>query len=260
MFTMRNASLFAALLLVSTSVFATDSRREQDFAAAIQQQLSMGQATWLKSADKTFLALFSEAEKTDNSQVAIVLHDMGEHPDAKPLIHRLRTTLPMHNWATLALQMPIRESGAQAEDYYPLFEEARGRIDAAVEHLLKNGAKHIAIVGYGMGALMATSRLADKPNDVTALVSISLPVPQTTATQAQSLDLIKKVQLPCLDVYAEFDLPAVLDSARQRRMAGKDNPVYRQIKMDGEDHGYQQDYDLLVKRVYSWLTTTVSED
>jgi hypothetical protein len=55
-------------------------------------------------------------------------------------------------------------------------------------------------------------------------------------------------------------LPAVLDSARQRRMAGKDNPVYRQIRMDGEDHGYQQDYDLLVKRVYSWLTTTVSED
>lgn len=257
---MRSASLFATLLLVSTPVFATDSRREQDFATAIQQQLPMGQAIWLKSADKTFLALYTEAEKTDNSQVAIVLHDMGEHPDAKPLIHRLRTTLPMHNWATLALQMPIRESGAQSDDYYPLFDEARARIDAAVEHLLKNGAKHIAIIGYGMGALMAAYRLGDKPNDVTALVSISLPVPQTTAMPAQSLDLIKKVQLPFLDVYAEFDLPAVLDSARQRRMAGKDNPVYRQIRMDGEDHGYQQDYDLLVKRVYSWLTTTVSED
>jgi pimeloyl-ACP methyl ester carboxylesterase len=257
---MRSASLFAALLLVSTSVFATDNRREQDFAADIQPQLSLGQAIWLKSADKTYLALYTEAEKTDNSQVVILLHDMGEHPDAKPLIHRFRTTLPMHNWATLALQMPIRESGAPAEDYYPLFDEARGRIDAAVEHLLKNGAKHIAIVGYGMGALMAAYRLGDKPNDVMALVSISLPVPQTTASPAQSLNLIKKVQLPFLDVYAEFDLPTVLDSARQRRMAGKDNPVYRQIRMDGEDHGYHQDYDLLVKRVYSWLTTTVSEN
>jgi hypothetical protein len=257
---MRGTVVLAIWLTVSTLVFATDSRREQDYATDIQQQLSMGQAIWLKSAGKTYLALYTEAEKTDNSQVAIILHEMGEHPDAKPLIHRLRTTLPVHNWATLAVQMPVRESGAQAEDYYPLFDEARERIDAAVEHLLKNGAKHIAIVGYGMGALMAAYRLADKPNDVMALVSISLPVPQATAVQAQSLDLIKKVQLPFLDVYAEFDLPAVLDSARQRRMAGKDNPVYRQIRMDGEDHGYQQDYDLLVKRVYSWLTTTVSED
>lgn len=257
---MRRAAVFALLLGMMSVGQASDDRREQDYAVAIQQHPAMGQPIWLQAAGRPFLGLYTEAEKTDNSRVVIILHEMGEHPDAKPVIHRLRTALPLHNWASLALQMPIRESGAQADDYYPLFDEARERIDAAVDHLLKNGAKHIAIVGYGMGALMAAYRLSDEPNDIMALVSISLPVPETGMPQAQTLGLIKKVQLPFLDVYGEFDLPAVLDSARQRRMAGKDNPVYRQIRMDGEDHGYQQDYDLLVKRVYSWLTATVSED
>jgi pimeloyl-ACP methyl ester carboxylesterase len=257
---MRRAALLAVLVGLTPVGQASDSRREQDYATEIQQRLTMGQAVWLKVADQPFLGIYTEAEKTDNSNVVIVLHEMGEHPDAKPLVHRLRTALPLHNWASLSLQMPIRESGARTDDYYPLFDEARDRINAAVEYLLKNGAKHIAIVGYGMGALMAAYRLGDKPNDVMALVSISLPVPQTTASQAQSLELIKKVQLPFLDVYAEFDLPAVIDTTRQRRMAGKDNPVFRQIRMDGEDHGYQQDYELLVKRVYSWLTATVSEN
>lgn len=257
---MRRALVLSVLLGAVSVGYASDNRREQNYAAEIQQQPIMGQALWLQASGQPFLGLYTEAEKTDNSNVVIVLHEMGEHPDAKPLIHRLRTTLPLHNWASLALQMPVRESGAPAEDYYSLFDEARERIDVAVDYLLKNGAKHIAIVGYGMGALMAAYRLSEKPSDVMALVSISLPVPQTTAAQAQSLELIKKVQMPFLDVYAEFDLPTVIDSARLRRMAGKDNPVYRQIRMDGVDHGYQQDYELLVKRVYSWLTATVSED
>lgn len=257
---MRAAIVAAVLWGCLVTACAADGGREREFASDIQHQLKLGQAIWLNSASESFLGIYTEAEKTDSSNAVIIVHDMGEHPDAKPLIHCLRTSLPAHSWATLAVQMPIREIGAQAEDYYSLFDKARGRIDAAVEYLKKNGAKHIAIAGYGMGALMAAYRLGDKPNDVMALVSISLPVPQTNATQAQSLDLIKKVQLPFLDVYAEFDLPTTLDSARPRRMAGKDNPVYRQIRMDGEDHGYQQDYDLLVKRVYSWLTATVSEN
>lgn len=257
---MRAAWVPVVLAGFLAPAFAADAGRELEFAKDIEQHLNLGQAVWLNSAGQLFLGLYTEADKTDNSNVVIILHDMGEHPDAKPLIHRLRATLPAHNWATFAIQMPIRETGALPEDYYPLFDEARERIDAAVTHVLQNGAKHIAIVGHGMGALMAAYRLADKPNDVMALVSISLPASQTSASQAQGLDLIKKVQLPFLDVYAEFDLPATLDTARQRRMAGKDNPVYRQIRMDGEDHSYQQDYDLLVKRVYSWLTATVSEN
>jgi hypothetical protein len=40
-------------------------------------------------------------------------------------------------------------------------------------------------------------------------------------------------------------------------MAGMENPVFRQERMDGENHAFQQDHERLVKRVYSWLTLTV---
>lgn len=240
---------------IAVTAPASDSRREQDYALDIQRQQPGGEVVWLTAANQSFLALYTEAEKTDNSEVAIILHDQGGHPDAMPFVHRLRMTLPLHNWASLALQMPIRENGASEADYYSLFDEASARIDAAIEYLLTHGAKRIVIVGYGMGSLMAAHRLAGKPNDVMAFVAISMPLLNDAAT---SLDLIKKVQMPFLDVYAEFDPSTVTGSVRQRRMAGKDNPVYRQIRMDGEDHGYQQDYDLLVKRVYSWLKATVS--
>jgi hypothetical protein len=256
-----SVTLLVVFFAVTSVGYASDQRREQEYAAYLQQKLSMGQALWLQASAKSFLAIYTDAEKAGNENVAIILHDLGEHPDQKQLIHRLRTVLPIHNWASLSLQMPLREAGVKIDEYYPLFDEARDRIDAAVEYALKkHGVKHIVIVGYGMGALMAAYKLSDKPNDITAFAAISLPALDSGAPQAQIYSFIKNIQLPFLDIYAEFDLPAVVDSARQRRMAGKDNPVYRQIKMDGEDHGYQQDPDLLVKRVYSWLTATVNQD
>ncbi len=145
-------------------------------------------------------------------------------------------------------------------DYYSLFAESRSRIEAAVDYLQKNGAKNIVVVGYGLGALMATYAISEKPDNIVALAAISLAVPETTMPQAQTQTFIKNIALPFLDIYAEFDLPAVADTAGQRRMAGKDNPVYRQVRMNGENHAYQQDNERLVKRVYSWLSSTFQQD
>jgi alpha/beta superfamily hydrolase len=239
---------------------AGDSRREQDYAAYVQQNPMIGKMVWLKADGRDFWGLYTETEKTDNTNVAIILHDLGEYPDQKPLIHALRTVLPQHNWATLALQMPLREQGATEADYYPLFAEARMRLDAAVDYLQKNGAKNIVVVGYGLGALMAAYVISDKPDNILALAAIGLAVPETTAAQAQTLAFIKNIALPFLDIYAEFDLPEVADTARQRRMAGKDNPVYLQVRMNGENHAYQQDHERLVKRVYSWLSSTLRQE
>lgn len=240
-------------LMVSAS--ATDISREQDYASALRQMPMTGKVIWLRSEGRDFIGLYTEAEKTDNANAAIILHDLGQHPDQKPVIHGLRTMLPRGNWTTLSLQMPLREAGAGEADYYPLFAEAGNRLRVAVDFLQKNGAKNIVVVGYGLGALMAAYAISEKPDNISALAVIGMGVPDTTATQAQSLAFIKNIALPLLDIYAEFDLPPVILSARLRRMAGKDNPVYRQVSIPGDDHAYQQDHERLVKRVYSWLTS-----
>lgn len=252
--------IFAVVALLALTANAGDKTREQDYAASLQRNPMMGKTVWLQAEGQTFFSLYTETEKTDNANAAIIVHDVGEHPDQKPLVHALRTVLPQHNWATLAVQMPLRELGASEADYYPLFAEAQGRIRAAVDYLQKNGAKNIAIVGYGLGALMAAYAVSEKPDNIRALATVSLAVPETAAPQAQTQAFIKNIALPFLDIYAEFDLPAVADTARQRRMAGKDNPVFRQVRMDGENHAYQQDHERLVKRVHSWLSSTFQQE
>jgi hypothetical protein len=248
---------FIILLAVQVwPVTASDNKREQDYAAMLEQQPLLGKIVWFETAGQRVLGLYTEAEKTDNTNAVIILHDMGAYPDQKLVVFELRTQLPLHNWTSLALQMPLRETSASEEDYYSLFPEAEARIANAVDYLHTHGVKNIVLVGYGLGALMATYTVSKKPSAFAGLITISLPVPAATASEVQAENFIKTISLPFLDLYAEFDLPTVLDTVRLRRMAGKDNPVFWQQQLDNENHTYQQDHERLVKRVYSWLGTT----
>lgn len=240
--------------LIGCAVYASDQQRELEYAASIENSSPVGRVVWLEAKQQKFLALFTESEKTRNQQAAIILHDLGEHPDNQVVVHGLRTEMPRHNWASLSIQLPLREVGALANDYYGLFDEAHGRILAAVKYLQDQGAQQIALVGYGTGAAMAAYSLSLKPEGLLGLAAISLPMTDSPIPQAQTGEFIRKIALPMLDIYAEFDLPDVADTARQRRMLAKDNPGYRQAKLNGEDHHFQQDPALLVKQVYSWLT------
>lgn len=242
---------FYALSMLAISVSAGDRQREASYAQDLTTSVISGRIVWLEAGQR-FLGLMIEAEKADNRNAVLILHDMGQHPDYKPLIHGLRTALPQYDWATLAIQLPLREMGADAESYFALFDEAHRRILAAIEFLRANGAKNIAVVGVGIGAAMAAYSTSIEPNELFALVAISLPLPNSDLPQAKVGDFIKNSALPILDIYAEFDLPDVVDTARQRRMLAKDNPGYRQIEISGEDHTYHS-LNLVIKRVYSWL-------
>ena len=252
--------IWAVFLILPSEIWAGDQQRELQYAASLEKNNPVGQIVWLNSEQEPFLGLFTQAERTDNTNAVIVLHDRGEYPDQLPLIHGLRTVISQHNWSTLAIQLPLREIGAGADDYYDLFDEARGRIQASVIYLRDNGAKNIALIGYGTGAEMAAYTLSLEPDALLALVAISLPLPSSSVPPAQIATFIPNIALPFLDLYAEFDLPDVVDTARQRRMLGKDNPVYRQVKMYGQNHAYQQDPALVIKRVYSWLDLMLNQN
>ncbi len=252
----RSRLLF--LYCVSAFAWAGDSIRELDYAGEIQQILPIEQVVWLTALDHKFLGLFLDAEKTDNAYAVLILHDIGQHPDRKQVVHLLRTELPLHGFASLSVQMPLREIGAGAEEYYPLFDEANARIQAGLAYLRERGAKNIAIVGYGLGANMAAYSLTVSAKGVSALIAISLGLPDAAQPQTNVQEFLQRFALPFLDIYAEFDLPAVLYSARQRRVLARENPAYWQIRLDGLDHSYKEDTQLLVKRVLSWLKTNIN--
>ena len=256
----RNKAALASLvfcLAMSSGGQASDLKREAEFAEEISKTLTLGKIVPLEAAGQKFFALYTEAENADEKGAVMILHDSGGHPDQRELVHALRTVLPEHHWATLALQMPLREMGADNNEYYALFPEARERIESGIKYLRQNGAETLILAGYGMGGLMAVSALKQPMPDIKALVAISLPVPDTTIQAAETLEFIKQFKNPMLDIYGAQDVPEVVKSARDRRMAAKENKGFRQIKINDEGHRYLHDEGLLVKRIYSWLAQFV---
>jgi predicted alpha/beta hydrolase family esterase len=239
--------------LIGNPGFAGDVQREADFASDIINTQPSGKVVWLENAGKKFLSLYTDTEKKLSKGAVIILHDQGGHPNQLEMIKGLRSDLPEHNWSTLSLQMPVLEMGAKEDDYYVLFPEAQARIVSAIKYLKENKIETIVLVGYGLGALMAVYAQSEKPEDIAALVTISLAVPQTQQKSAQTLEFIKKIKVPLLDIYAEGDRSAVVESARDRRLAAKENEFYRQDKINDENHLYQHDEGLVVKRIYSWI-------
>ncbi|MFI3187119.1 MAG: DUF3530 family protein [Methylococcaceae bacterium] len=231
----------------------SNQKREADFADSINKTLAIGKAVWLESGGTKFLGLYTQTEKVTSKGAVIILHDRDGHPNQQQLIYGLRVFLPGHDWATLSLQMPLREAGAGDEDYYALFAEASARVKAGIDYAKSNGAENIVVVGYGLGGLMGLYALSEQAADIKALVAISLPVPKTENKVAQTLELLKQVKIPMLDIYGALDVSDVTGSARDRRVSAKENTGYRQIKINDEGHAYLHDEGLLVKRIYSWL-------
>jgi predicted esterase len=245
--------IFCCLALFGPFCSASDAKREADFADEIAKTKYLGKMLWLEAEGQKFLGLYTETERKSNKGTIIILHDQGGHPNQLQLIKSLRTFLPEHNWSTLSLQMPVREMDADADEYYALFPEALARIQAGINYLQSNKTENIILAGYGLGAMMAVYSQSEKVADIKAMVLISLAVPDTQHKSAQTLAFIKKITIPMLDVYADRDLAAIVESARDRRLAAKENAAYRQVKIGEEDHLYQHDEGLVVKRIYSWV-------
>lgn len=250
------------LILCLCSAFtcvASDEKREAEFAVDIQKTLNVGHAVWLEAEKKKFLGLYTDTAKNPRHGTIILLHDTGANPNQQAIIKQLRTFFPEHHWATLSLQMPVREASAPVQDYYALFPEAKARFLAGIKFAKTEKAEKIVVIGYGLGSLMASYSLTEKIADVSALVTISLPVPETSDVSAQTLQFIPKLTLPMLDIYGALDASNVANTARERQVAGKINAHYRQVKLDNEGHLYLHDDGLLVKRIYSWIDK-VTED
>lgn len=254
MFIKKITHLFLTLFLCSAlTCVASDEKREAEFAADIQTTLNIGHAIWLESSGKKFFSLYTDTAKNPRYGMVILLHDTGGHPNQQAVIKSLRTFFPEYHWATLSLQMPVRESSAPVEDYFSLFSDAKARLLAGIQFAKTEKAEKIVVIGYGLGGLMGSFALQDKNPDVDALVAISLPVFETTEKDAQTLHLIPKITMPMLDIYGALDTANVVNTARERQVVGKTNSNYRQMRLEDEGHLYLHDEGLLAKRIYSWI-------
>lgn len=242
---MRTFSLIFALLLALPTL-AADYAREKKWADEVLPAVLIGDPVWLELANgHKFLTLYTPAPEA--RAALIVVHGMGVHPDWG-LIGPLRQNLPDAGYTTLSVQMPVLRAEAKGEAYPPTFDEAAARIRVAYDFLRAKGYTRVAVVSHSMGGRMAERFFTRHPQAaVAAWVNIGISTPVDYA----------RLPFPVLDLYGEYDLPAVLQNAKVRAkgLAGKKNSA--QVMAPKADHFFEGKDALLFGLVREYLDKTL---
>jgi len=241
-----------SLLLVCSSIQASDVAKEKRWADQIVDSLIDGEAVWLDSGGHKFLGIFTEAEE-DNGQAMIVAHGLGVHPNWNQVVYPVRVEMASRGWHTLSIQMPILPNEAQDYEYLPLFPEVPPRLDAAVRFLQDKGYSKIVAVAHSHGAAQTTYHLSRNARGIDAFVAIGMTGDQKDA-QIDTSKGLQRINMPVLDLYGSEDLPQVLSSASSRQAGAAHNPAYRQQVIDGAGHFFDGMNDELIEAVDNFVS------
>ncbi len=248
----RFFALFLMMLLLNTTVLASDLEKEKRWAEQISDSLIDGEAIKLNDGINEFLAIDTRADEP-NDVAVIIIHGIGIHPDWETVVQPLRVQLAEKGWHTLSLQMPVLPNEAKSKDYEPLMKEVPARIDSGIRYLAKEGAKKVVIVAHSMGARMANYYLAHKKVYKEAQTETPIIAYIGIGMNAGNEQFLQKINIPLLDLYGEKDLDGVLQSAESRRKAAAKNKSYKQQKIAGANHFFEGRDDDLVNAVVTAL-------
>jgi pimeloyl-ACP methyl ester carboxylesterase len=217
-------ALFACGVLFDACAAGADYAREDRLVAEIVPAIVVGDPVYLATSRRPrVLAILTMPEARPVGGVVIV-HGLGVHADWG-LINGLRTDLSEAGIATLSIQMPVLAADASRADYAALYPEAGERIAAGIAFLRSRGIGRIAIVAHSLGAVMADRYLASSGGGVAAWVPIGMQG-----------DFAAAPRQPVLDVFAQNDVPEVLDVAPLRANGLPRDACSRQITIPGTDH------------------------
>lgn len=256
-------------------------QNDKTLAEQLANTLEPSQVLWLNDDQNRFLTIFTPDQSGQPKGAVVILHDADSHPDWPEVIRPLRSSLPLHGWATIAVQLPQLDAIA---GYIGQQNTVNTRISKAIEHLQSLGLRNIVLAGHGSGALAAAAYLAagSIDPDIRGFVAISPSVHKTGKEDDYLPAQLEKIRLPIFDIYGSRDLPAVTDTAMTRSLAAKratngttdDQQLdaykkaglsktandaikgyiaYRQIVVEGADHYFQGQGEILSRRVLGWL-------
>ena len=240
-----------------TACPATGNREyEEQIAARLTETLPMGQLQQIPLGDTTFIALYDEPIDQQPQGAVILLHGMGGHPDWPEVISPLRNALPQHGWATLSIQLPVLGPADPIADYGQTIEQARARIDAALQYLRERRYLNIVMIGYGFGAAQAADYLAEnRSSRVKALIGISMQARPFLSPRQDLMESLGQIQIPLLDIYGSRDFYEVTERADERRSAARKggNRNYAERVIEGADHYYTGLEPILIRQIRGWL-------
>ena len=283
---MQLALTLICLFSFNQTVLATNYYVEGQISLDLQQGDTKKEIIWLETGHELkTIALFKEAQGVETLGSILILPDLNHHPDWPHLAHPLRSDLAIHGWNTLSIQMPIKEKNILKPQLDNLYKIAENRIKSAIDYLIKNKNPNIIIIGLRHSANIAIRYLVDNKEDsekITALVTIS----SFDSSWINSSQLIRKMPIAYLDIYAQNDASEVLQAAPKRliaaRFAGQDmnkkpslslspkvrelaqnktgNLHFRQARINGASSDFALHQDTLLKTIRGWLQNHEKSD
>ncbi|MEO1962804.1 MAG: DUF3530 family protein [Cycloclasticus sp.] len=236
--------------------------REKRIADNIKDSLIIGEVMMLKANNDEFIALINNEEPDIIRGSVIILHGMGSNPNAPQIVHPLRSQLAELGWITASIQLPITAQDASISENLALIKESGPRIQSALNYMHENYKNtRCVLIAHSLGSIMTASFLASQEKNVCdAVVLIGLPTLPSDLPEANSVELIKKINIPTLDIYGSQDLASVKKLAPTRKLTlKKNNPLNRQIEIAGADHSFTGLDETLVRSIHSWLRYVFDE-
>lgn len=240
------------LLSLSINSYASDLAKEKRWADQVVDAIIDGEAVWLNDGKNDFLGIYTEAEE-NKGRAVIVMHGTGVHPNWQQVVQPLRVGLTEYNWNTLSIQMPILANDAEHLEYAKLYDGIAPRIDAAIQYLKKNGSNNIVLIAHSQGSIMSAYYLSQVKRDVKGFIAIGMSSYEQDA-RMNSVQALKNIHLPVLDIYGTNDLENVTKNIAARAAAAKEagNKNFSQIELTG-NHFFDGQEEELIKTVADWL-------
>lgn len=235
--------------LVVSAAAAQDYAREKRWESEVTGNLVVGDPVKLRlKSGHAFLALYTAVP---NARAGVVLvHGIGVHPD-HGVIGILRTALADRGYTTLSIQMPVQAADAGPQAYSPaLFAEAAERISIAGRWLRARGPADLVLLSHSMGSRMSRA-FWEQTKDAPYAAWICLGMPS-------ELTGLRGQRAPILDIYGEFDLPAVRSGAPARAQAIAPIAGSRQLRIAGADHFYNGRETQLADVIVAFLEARAS--
>lgn len=233
----------SVLLLLAVAVSAAPVTSDR-FALGLPPAGEIhGELVELQAAGKVFLAIHRSRQRGDPRGGVVLLPDRGTTANSLEVMRPLRLGLAEAGWETLSLQLSSA-GGGQADA-----ADTRARLQAGLDWLKTRKLTRLVVIALGDSGTAALAFAADKPpQELRALVLVSANLNNAAGPQHE-------IRPPVLEVYAEYDRPAVLDGVAARRggMAGNGDVDYTQRLVPGARAGYFGLEPELLSRVRGWL-------
>ena len=243
------------LIPVSRAESVSDTAKEQRWADQITDQLIFGEPVWLEADGHRFLGIYTPAETASPRGTLLLVHGIGAHPDWPQVIQPLRSGLTEAGWQSLSIQMPLPPEGTDKSGQAALLGEGVERLQTALAWLAGKGMTPVTLIAHSRGGVDVLHFAATRTTDrISSLVVVGVngryeDLPENAAP----LQSLREIRLPVLDLYGEYDIEGVINTAPERREAAAGNSGYRQVRVPGADHFFDGREQQLLAEVTRWL-------